>query len=425
MAGLNIFQKAVARVTGIPISLTGGNELYFEEMRARTATGETVNSGTVMHLAAAWACVGTLSSTVGSTPLGIYRSEGKTSVIENGHEHSMMLSSSPNASHTPFEFWEYAQASLELEGNAYGYKQRGVMGNVIGLEPLDPRGVSVTRIGGEVRYSWLDVKTKITRTEPAENVLHIRARLESAGSLKGMSTLAACSSVFGLAQATNRSAGSMFKNGARPSGILSTDMPMTAEQRKETEALLQAKFQGAMNAHRPMLLDNKLAWQSLSFSAHDSQMIESRRFSVEEICLIYGVPPHIIGYTKVQSPAKGLTEQTHGFHKFGLRPRYKRIEESLERDLLTPAERAQGLHIRFNLEALLRGVTSERSAFYESGLRNGYMTINEVRALEKLPPVDGGDVPRMQAQNIPIVEATGANIGSGGIGDVAITDDGY
>ena len=56
-------------------------------------------------------------------------------------------------------------------------------------------------------------------------------------------------------------------------------------------------------------------------------------------------------------------------------------------------------------QGLLRGDSGGRATFYESGLRNGWMTINQVRALENMPPVEGGDVPRMQMQNVPITEA--------------------
>ena len=61
--------------------------------------------------------------------------------------------------------------------------------------------------------------------------------------------------------------------------------------------------------------------------------------------------------------------------------------------------------VEFNIEGLLRGDSASRSAFYQSGLTNGWLTINEVRERENLSPVEGGDVPRMQMQNVPITEA--------------------
>jgi HK97 family phage portal protein len=113
----------------------------------------------------------------------------------------------------------------------------------------------------------------------------------------------------------------------------------------------------------------------------------------------------MVGHTeKSTSWGTGLEQQTLGFQKFTLRRRLKRIEQAAEKQLLTPADRAEGLTIEFNLEGLLRGDSAARASFYREGLTNGWMTINEVRALENLPPVAGGDVPRMQSQNIPITQ---------------------
>jgi len=114
----------------------------------------------------------------------------------------------------------------------------------------------------------------------------------------------------------------------------------------------------------------------------------------------------MVGHTENSTSwGTGLEQQTLGFQKFTLRRRLKRIEQALEKQLLTPADRAAGVRIEFALEGLLRGDSGARSAFYASALQNGWMTINEARALENLPPVDGGEIPRMQMQNVPISEA--------------------
>jgi len=403
---MNLLQKAVARVTRIPIDLTGDNFAYDAHMAPQRIAGQRVDGKSAQGVAATWACVNLLASTVGSTPLALYRQDGKTKRLETGHSISSLLSTSPHADYTPLEYWEFTQGALELNGNSYAEKKRGVRGDVIALNPINPGNMSIRRkhTGGKTRYSWVDPITHEQRDEPAENVVHIRTRLGSDGA-RGMSTLEACRSIFGLAQATNKSVETMFSNGARPSGLLSTDLPLDKKEREKLEKLLQEKFVGAMNHNRPMLLDNKLTWQQLSMSGADSQMLESRRFTVEEICLIFGTPPHMIGYTAGAAIAKTLTEQTHGFQKYTLRPRYKRVEQALEKQLLTPVERSQGLKIRHNLEALLRGVPKERSTFYGAGLKDGWLTVNEVRAHEGLPPVPGGDVPRTQMQNVPLIDA--------------------
>lgn len=118
---------------------------------------------------------------------------------------------------------------------------------------------------------------------------------------------------------------------------------------------------------------------------------------------MWGVPPHMVGHTAGNTHlGSSISEQTRGFVMFTLRRRLKRIEAALRKQLLTPKDIVDGIIIEINLDGLLRGAPAERSAFYNAGLQNGWFTINEVRALENLPPVEGGDVPRMQMQNMPI-----------------------
>jgi HK97 family phage portal protein len=117
----------------------------------------------------------------------------------------------------------------------------------------------------------------------------------------------------------------------------------------------------------------------------------------------------MVGHTqKSTSWGTGLEQQTLGFQKFTLRRRLKRIEMALEKQLLTPVEKLSGLTIEFNIDGLLRGDSASRAASYQSGIQNGYYTINEVRAWENLPPVEGGDVARVQVQNQPVSGSSAA-----------------
>lgn len=235
-------------------------------------------------------------------------------------------------------------------------------------------------------------------------ILHIRGF--GGDPLGGMSTLHFGRHAFGLARAIDRAAAGTFSNGMIAQTALTFERWLTDEQRNLAETKLSEKYIGAKNSGRPIILEGGTKIDVLSIKPEDAQMLESRGFSVEEVCRFFGVPPFMVGHTqKVTSFGSGLEQQVLGFQKFTLRRRLKRIEQALEKQLLTPAERAAGLTIEFNLEGLLRGDSTARAAFYQSALANGWMTINEVREKENLPRVEGGDVPRMQMQNVPITEA--------------------
>lgn len=361
----------------------------------------------VLGLATANACVQLLAGTQASLPLMVYRTDrqGRRSVAGD-HPLYRVLHDSPNADQTALDFWEFVCACLELHGNAYSEVARGGDGRVIALSPpMLPETMSVRRLGnGDIEYRWNDSGRQ--RVETQDRVLHIRGF--GGSPLGGLSTLALGRRTFGMAQAIERAAAATFRNGVRSTGVMTTDKAFQGDQRQVAEKLLLEKYQGAMNAGVPMLLDNGLKWQSLTINPDDAQMLESRAFSVEEICRMFQVPPFMVGHTeKSTSWGTGLEQQTLGFQKFTLRRRLKRIEQALEKQLLTAKDRAEGLTIEFNLEGLLRADSKARSEFYGKMTGMGAMTINEVRALENLPPVEGGDVPRMQMQNVPITEAEG------------------
>nr|WP_321457196.1 phage portal protein [uncultured Cohaesibacter sp.] len=372
---------------------------------AYSDSGEAVTFETAMALSAVWSCINLLSGTIGTLPLSIYQKKGDSRVEAVNHPLYSVLHESPNFNLTAVDFWEFMAASLELKGNAYARKVK--TGNrIVSLEPIYAEILVTKNKDGSLRYRWTEDGISFDTSET--DVLHIRGF--GGNALGGFSTLRFARNSFGIARAVDKSAGSTFKNGLRPSGALTFEKFLNEEQRKIVEERLVEKFLGAVNSGRPLILEGGTKWEPLTINPEDAQMLESRKFSVEEICRFFGVPPHMVGHTeKNTSFGTGLEQQTLSFIKFTLRRRLKRIEQALKKQLLSPADRAAGFYVEFNLEGLLRGDSQGRSAFYQSGLTNGWLTINEVRQRENLPPVAGGDVPRMQMQNVPITEAGNAN----------------
>jgi HK97 family phage portal protein len=369
----------------------------------RGDAGETVTESSVLALSAVWACVNLLSGTISSLPLMVYRT-GKDGAREVAKGHSLyrILHDSPNYDQTALDFWDFICASIELWGNGYAKIERNG-GLVAALVPIRPDSMNVRRVqNGDIEYRWTDDGKAHVATD--REILHIRG--PGGNPLGGMSTLQFGRNAFSLARAADRSASGMFANGLRPSGVLTFDKFLSAENREIAETKLAQKFVGAVNAGRPMVLEGGTKWEQLTINPQEAQMLESRAFSVEEICRFFNVPPVMIGHTsKTTSWPTGVEQQGLILQKFTLRRRLKRIEQAVMKQLLTPADRAAGVTIEFNLEGLLRGDTASRAAFYTSMLNAGVFTINYVRALENLPPIEGGDVPRMQMQNVPITEA--------------------
>ncbi|MDW9794391.1 phage portal protein [Sinorhizobium meliloti] len=370
----------------------------------RSDAGEPITDQNILAISAVWACVNLLAGTIASLPLMIYRTNSRGErTLARDHPLFRILHDSPNYDQTATDFWEFSSASIELWGNSYAAIERNGGGRVAALTPLRPDSVSVRRLeNGNLEYRW--TKDGENHVGSDRSILHIRGF--GGDPLGGMSTLHFGRHAFGLARAIDRAAAGTFSNGMIAQTALTFERWLTDEQRNLAETKLSEKYIGAKNSGRPIILEGGTKIDVLSIKPEDAQMLESRGFSVEEVCRFFGVPPFMVGHTqKVTSFGSGLEQQVLGFQKFTLRRRLKRIEQALEKQLLTPAERAAGLNIEFNLEGLLRGDSTARAAFYQSALANGWMTINEVRERENLPRVEGGDVPRMQMQNVPITEA--------------------
>lgn len=373
---------------------------WYNQERA-TDYGEIVTDYTAMSLSAVWACVNLISGTISTLPLMVYRtSTAGVRTVANDHPLYRLLHDSPNFDQTAVDFLDFISASIELWGNAYARKIiEG--GRLVGLVPILPALPSVRRRSdGVIEYRWSEDGRSYVETE--QTVLHIRG--PGGSPLGGMSTLTFGRNSFAIARAAEKAAGKMFVNGLRPSAALVFKDWLSPQNRKTANEELAAKA-GAENTGKPLILEGSAELKTFSINPEDAQMLESRQFSVEEICRFFGVPPHMVGHTQQSTSwGTGLEQQTLGFQKFTLRRRLKRMEQAFEKQLLTAADRASGFTIEFALEGLLRGDSAARATFYQQMSQIGALTINEIRALENLPPVKGGDIPRMQSQNVPITQ---------------------
>ena len=398
---MNILRKMFGgRDAARPLDLR--NHASFRPAGAIRDAGVPVTADNSLSLSAVWGCVNLISGSISSLPLQLYRGgDDGDRVMMRGHPLYRVLHDSPNADQTALDFWDFMAMSLELWGNAYARIER-LGGRVVALVPVWPNRLSVRReTGGVLRYRWTDSGRQYDL--PEDDVLHVRG--PGGDPLGGMSTLSFARRTFGLALAADESASGFYRNGMRPSGVLKFTEWLSDENREIARKYMADEFIGAANAGKPFVAEGGVEWQSLTMPLDDAQLLETRSFSVEEVCRIFGVPPVLVQHhSKTSSWPTGVEQQVLIFQKFTLRRRLKRLEQAMEKQLLTEAERQSGMRIEFNLEGLLRGDSAGRAAFYKSALNDGWMTINEVRAKENLSPVEGGDVPRIQKQNVPITD---------------------
>jgi HK97 family phage portal protein len=220
-------------------------------------------------------------------------------------------------------------------------------------------------------------------------MFHVRGAVLP-GCDRGMSPIGVVRNTVGNALAGERVAGKMFANGFQVSGILSSDQILKAEQRKQLGEVL-SQFAGSDRAGKVAVLEAGLKYQQLTIDPKDAQMLETRQYSVEQICRIFGVPPVMIGHAAIGTTTwgSGIEQLILQFIKTCIGPLVKSIESAIYRDLLDSKTR-KTTSVKFSMEGILRGDSAARSEFLSKMVQSGTYTVNEARAYENKAPVPGG-----------------------------------
>lgn len=353
----------------------------------------------VLSLSTAWACIRLLSETAGTLPLPLYRriGQGKRETADT-HALYSILHDSPNSWQTAAEFWEGQVANLCGWGN--GFSEKKFVGTrLVALEPLRPDTAVRRDADGALKYVVNDRgKNEVM---PADKVLHLRGF--GIGGDKGLSPIRHGWMTFRGALAAEDAALQFMEGGLQIAGFAKEGQngKSTAEQRKELMDLF-AEFMGSRASGKVMPLPSGWEYQPLTMDPEDAQLIETRGFGVEQVCRIFRVPPFMVGHTQNSTSwGTGLEQQQIAFLTFAMRPYLVRIEQSIKKQLLLPAERGN-FYAEFVIEGLMRADSTGRAALYTSAGQNGWMTRNEMRLRENLPPVDGGDTLTVQSNLVPI-----------------------
>jgi HK97 family phage portal protein len=346
-----------------------------------------------LQVSAVWACVELLSDNIASLPLFVYEREPGADGHKNlarGTELWKLLHDNPNRRNTPMEFWQFMTLNFILRGNAYARVVRNAAGEAIELLPLSSDQVEVeVDSTGKVIYKYSFEGKIIVYDE--RSILHWK---DKGNGIYGMSRLDYMRSSVGVAiSSQNHTEQGYRKSGRRP-GVFMIDKLLTQEQREKIRKNYSGLVEGSDDDL--LVLEAGAKFEPLSLSPADLQLLDTRKFAVEDIARWFGVSSVMINDTaKTTTWGTGITELIEGFYKFRLRPMLEGLEQAIERRVLTPGQREK-YTVEFSLDAILRGSFRDRLEAASTAVNNGLMTRNEYRQLENLPPKDGGDILTVQ-----------------------------
>lgn len=358
-------------------------------------SGVVVNVQTALEVATVLACCRVIAEGVSQVPFKVYRDTPAGSEPAKDHPVYLQLYRRPNPWQTSFEFRETLMFHMILCGNAYVFVNRvGTKREISELIPIEPNRVCVKQ---NKDYS---LEYRVTSTETGEATVfgqdaiwHLRG--PSWNSWMGMEATKLARNAIGLAVTLEQGQSEFQKNGAQPSASYSVKDKLSPERFEFLAKWLDRHTPGGDRYGKPVILDNEAKWAAQMMSAVDQQLIETRKFQIEEICREFRVMPIMVGQSDKAATYASAEQMFLAHVVHTLAPWYQRIEQSADVNLFSEEELAAGYYTKFIPNALMRGAAKDRAEFYAKALGSGgsgaWMTPNEVRGLEEMDRIEGGD----------------------------------
>ena len=293
-------------------------------------------------------------------------------------------------------FYNSVIISLLLDGNAFVRVFRNERSQVVNLVVLNPQDVEVTRNGiGRVMYRVQSQDTLLS----SEEVLHLIDTLKP-GHIRGTSRVEALKDNFGLAIALESYSARYFGQGVSMAGHIEFPGNLTPEQARDLSDGFSARHGGFRKSHKIGVLSGGARFVETNIDNDKAQFIDSRRMAVEDVARAFKIPPHLLGLPGTNTYSS-VEQNNIAFVTHTLRPIIANLEAAFS-TLLNSEPGGENAFIKFTIDGLLRGDANSRFSAYSNGLTSGWLTINDVRRLEDLPPVEGGEITRVPLANINI-----------------------
>ena len=350
-----------------------------------------------MKISAVNACVECLCNSISKLPIFLMNTNTKEHV-----EHPILdlLTQRPNEAMTPSVYKKLIEANRLLGGNGYVLIIRSK--NTARVQELIP-------IHHNYVHPWIDENGKlwylVTNPRTGEHrkietfdILHYKAYTEDG--INGISVLSRAQEIIDTAKAAQMYENGLYTRNARPVGILKTDSQMSKEAKDKIREEWHKIHEGVDNAFRIAVLDLGIDYKPISVSNKDTQFVESKAVSVEDISRFFGVPLYKINSGKQSyssNEQNGIEYVVNTLH-----PIVTQYEEEDTYKLLFDSERKKGLELRRNMMAELRGDFSSRGAWYKSMREIGAYSVNDILELEDRPVVPGGDIRYASLNYVPL-----------------------
>ena len=329
------------------------------------------NCYSAMNLSAVYRAVELISNSIATLPIKILISDESGKNEADNHPLNYVFSDrNVNNTISRFTLMKLLVQSVLLRGNGFAYIERANDGTIKALRYLEPTDVIINydKIKNVLYY---DVPIIKRRVEP-KDMIHLI--MFSYDGIKGLSVLQNAARSLGIAHSAENAAKGFFDNGMMINGILKVQGPVNQKQREDIRNAWNETYTG--NGSGIAILQGNMEYQSVQLSAKESQMLESRQFSVNDIARFFGISPVLLGDLSKTSYST-LEAVQNDFLVHTLQPYITMIENEFNRKLLKQSE--MNLSITLETNEILRTDKTAQSAYYSTLINSGVLSINEVR----------------------------------------------
>jgi len=354
----------------------------------RSVTGITVNQYTALNASAVLAAVTMLAEDVAKLPWSIFRHANDKSRTEAKDHYLYDLLDEPNEWQNGLEFREMLQTGIIMRGNGYAIIKRNNRGMPVALIPWNPdRVLEWVATTGQIFYRPMahniheqallrDLAPQLVGSQqmvPFEDMLHIRGF--SLDGLMGMSRIALAREAIALGLSQEQQAARWMGQGAKPSGMLTTDQKLTPEGAKRLAADVKESWGGLKNSGKVIIGEQGLKFQPFSMTSADLEFIASRQFQLQDIARIFRIPPHMIGELS-RSTNNNIAQMGQEYVNFTLTGYTNRWRAKMSS---TFGLRKQGLSVEFDYSDLTTADMSARINNWRIAIMSMIATPNEAR----------------------------------------------
>lgn len=372
----------------------------------RTDYASQANDGYIRN-SVVHACIREIAGAAAGVPWILYERQANGDRKEIVDHPILALIDRPNPMQGQFEFIETLISYLYLSGNTY---IESVSPQAFSKNPprelyvLRPDRIRILPDPVELISGYEYKAGGHTVTFPRDQILHMKL-FNPMDDFYGLSPVQVAALAINKLNEGDKWNSALLQNAAVPSGALISSQRLGDEQFNRLKSQFQENYQGAVNARKPLLLEDGLDWKELSVSPKDMDWIEGHKLSALQIAQIYNMPAELIGI--VAATHQNRKEARKALYSEVVLPALHRLRDAFN-NWLVPRY-GENLELEINSDKI-DAMSEDRDALWDRVTKSDFLTVNEKREIIGYEALAGGDVIMLPSTLSPLGSATPAPV---------------